>query len=101
MTSITELTKKIVATRAARGFVTDPLKIQLLLTEEIGEISAELKRTWSANYESFDKNDLAEEIADAFVLLVALADQFDIDMAEAVEQKFFRKDQNREWKTAQ
>ena len=100
MTSLQKLTQKIVETRARRGFVTDPLKIQLLLTEEIGEISAALKRTWSANYDPFDKNDLAEEIADAFVLLIALADQFDIDISEAVEKKFFEKDTNRKWKTA-
>jgi NTP pyrophosphatase (non-canonical NTP hydrolase) len=68
---------------------------------KIGEISAALKRIWSANYESFDKNDLADEIADACVLLIALADQFEIDIAAAVEKKFFDKDRNREWKTAQ
>ena len=100
MTSLQKLTQKIVETRAQRGFVTDPLKIQLLLTEEIGEISAVLKRTWSANYAPFAKKDLAEEIADAFALLIALADQFDIDIAEAIEKKFFEKDTNRIWKTA-
>ncbi|MBT7914681.1 hypothetical protein HN588_12320 [Candidatus Bathyarchaeota archaeon] len=36
-----ELVDKIVAKRAERGFVTDPLKIYVLLTEEVGEIAAE------------------------------------------------------------
>lgn len=93
------LAHRIVAKRTERGFVTDPIKIQLLLTEEIGEISAELKRTWSKNYDGFSQERLSEEIADSFVLLVALANEFDIDIEEAVEKKFFDKDQKREWRT--
>lgn len=85
--------------RAERGFVTDPLKIQLLLTEEVGEISAELKRTWSKNYDDFSRERLSEEIADCFCLLAALAHEFEIDIEEAVEQKFFQKDQNRGWQS--
>ena len=34
------------------------------------------------------------------MLLAALATQFDIDMEEAVVDKFFRKDGVREWKSA-
>lgn len=94
-----KLTERIVAKRAERGFVTDPLKIQLLLTEEIGEVSAELKRTWSKNYDTFSQERLAEEIADCFILLTALANEFDIDIEEAVEDKFFNKDQKRQWRT--
>jgi len=79
--------------------VTDPLKLHILLTEEVGEIAAELKRTWSANYDGFSKERLAEEIVDNFCLLAALADQFDIDIELAVREKFFEKDQGREWRT--
>ena len=99
MANLVEIQERIKTMRAQRGFVTDPLKIQLLLTEEVGEISAELKRLWSTNYDAFDKDSLAEEIADVFTLLAALASAFEIDLEQAVESKFFLKDGNREWRT--
>ena len=95
-----ELVNRIVAKRAERGFVTDPLKLHVLLTEEVGEIAAELKRLWSKNYASFDKAKLAEEIADVFCLLSALANEFDIDIERAVEEKFFQADESRTWNSA-
>ena len=100
MTEIKSLQKRIVERREQRGFVKDPLKIHLMLTEEVGEVARELKRTWSPNYEAFDKTKLADEISDVFVFLSALANEFDIDIAEAVEAKFFDKDSKRQWKTA-
>ncbi len=95
-----ELVQKIVAKRAERGFVTDPLKIHVLLTEEVGEIAAELKRTWSKNYSEFSRDKLGEEVADVFCLLAALANEFDIDIERAVEEKFFEADEYRTWKSA-
>lgn len=100
MSTLSQITQRIVAKRAERGFVTDPLKIYTLLTEEVGEIASELKRTWSANYDAFNRAHLADEIADVFVMLVALADQFEIDIEQAVEKKFFGKDAERSWKSA-
>ncbi len=99
MTELCDLQERIRLVRKKRGFVTDPTKIQILLTEEIGEISSELKRLWSRNYDDFDSNRLADEIADVFVLLSALACQFQIDIEQAVESKFFLKDAKRDWKT--
>ena len=98
--NVGELVAKIVKVRAERGFVTDPLKIHLLLTEEVGEIAGELKRLWSKNYDPFDASRLAEEIADVFCLLSALANEFNIDLEQAVQQKFFEADGQRTWKTA-
>lgn len=95
-----ELVQKIVTKRTERGFVTDPLKLHIMLTEEVGEIAAELKRTWSKNYASFDKSKLGEEIADVFCLLAALAHEFDIDIEKAVREKFFEADEARTWKSA-
>lgn len=91
--------RRIKELRQKRGFVTDPNKIQVLLIEEIGEISSELKRRWSQNYDEFTPERLADEIADAFVLLAALASEFNIDIAQAVESKFFSKDSKRLWKS--
>ena len=100
MSDLSELQQRIANTRKDRGFVNDPLKIQIMLTEEVGEISAELKRLWSENYDPFSKDRVANEIADTFVLLSALASEFEIDLAEAVETKFFKADSNRKWASA-
>ena len=100
MSELADLQKTISRTRAERGFVTDPVKIHVLLSEEIGEIASEIKRLWSKNYDDFSRDRLQEEIADVFVLLSALATQFDIDIEEAVVEKFFQKDSTREWKSA-
>ncbi|MFW5830360.1 MAG: MazG nucleotide pyrophosphohydrolase domain-containing protein [Planctomycetota bacterium] len=96
---LSDLTQRIVAKRAERGFVTDPLKLHILLTEEVGEIAAELKRSWSNNYDGFRPDKLAEEIADTFCLLVALADVHGINVGKAVEDKFFTADDSRTWRT--
>ena len=101
MTDLTELQERIAEERGKRGFVTDPVKLGVLLTEEVGEIASELKRLWSINYGEFRADRLEDEIADAFVILAALADQFDIDIGKAVEGKFFGKDAQREWKSSQ
>ena len=101
MTDIGDLQERIAEERGKRGFVTDPIKLGVLLSEEVGEIASELKRLWSKNYDGFRADRLKEEIADAFVILAALADQFDIDIGEAVEAKFFGKDAEREWMSSQ
>ena len=100
MSELADLQKAISKTRADRGFVTYPVKLQVLLSEEIGEIASEIKRLWSKNYGDFNRDRLKEEIADVLVLLAALADEFDIDIEEAVVEKFFQKDGTREWKSA-
>lgn len=88
-------------TRKQRGFTMEPLKIFTLLNEEIGEVATELKKNWSPNYEDSSIEKMAEEIADVQVCLIALANQFDIDIEAAVRDKFLKYDADREWKTAQ
>ncbi len=100
MSELSELQTRISQIRSNRGFVTDPLKIHLLLTEELGEIARELKRLWSTNYEGLSRDRLGDEIADMFALLSALATEFDIDLETAVISKFFGKDSSRLWKSA-
>lgn len=101
MAELSVVQEKIAGIRKERGFVTDPIKIQILLTEEVGEISAELKRLWSKNYDSFSKERVANEIADTFVLLSALATEFDINLEEAVTNKFIKSDSKRKWASAE
>ena len=101
LTNLTNLQERIARERENRGFVTDLVKLAVLLSEEVGEIASEIKRLWSKNYDQFCANRLEEEIADTFVVLAALANQFDIDIEDAIERKFFDKDAQREWKSAQ
>ena len=100
MSELSDLQEKIVQIRESRGFTTDPLKVFILLSEEVGEVATELKKTWSKNFDDFEKQKLEEEIADCFVLLSALASEFDIDIKSAVERKFIEKDAKRKWATA-
>ena len=100
MSSVADLQASIVETRAKRGFVTDPLKLLALLTEEVGEVASEIKGSWSDNYGEFSRNRLKEEIADVFVILTALASRYDIDLEQAVVEKFLEKDASRNWSTA-
>jgi len=78
----------------------DPLRIFVLLDEEVGEVARELKRTWSPNYEAFSKQDLEDEIADVLVCLLALANQFEINVESALARKLLDKDSQRSWKSA-
>ncbi len=100
MAELTDLQARIERTRSERGFTTEPLRLFTLLSEEVGEVAAELKKTWSANYGDLSVDELANELADAFVLLSAIASKFDIDLEAAVESKFFTADAERDWVTA-
>jgi NTP pyrophosphatase (non-canonical NTP hydrolase) len=100
MADLQELQILVHEVRQSRGFTMEPLKIFALLTEEIGEVATELKRTWSPNYDDFSKDSLADELADVQVCLLALANQFDIDLEQALVNKLLKKDSQREWKSA-
>ena len=100
MPELTELQSLIVKVRSERGFTTDPVRIYALLNEEVGEIGGELKKTWSPNYDGFDPSKLADELADAMVLLCALASEFDVELESAVRAKFIDKDSQRHWASA-
>ena len=99
MSELADLQQAISEVRAERGFYTDPGKIMVLPTEEIGEVASQVRKIWSTNHDDFDKGRLEEEIADVFVLLTALANRFDIDIEQAVDRKFFEKDSKRTWRS--
>jgi NTP pyrophosphatase (non-canonical NTP hydrolase) len=101
MADLRELQNLVSKIRQERGFTMDPLRIFVLLDEEMGEIARELKRTWSPNYDLFSKQDLEDEIADALVCLLALANQFEIDVEKALTEKLLCKDSQRKWKSAE
>lgn len=101
MADLRELQSLVSKIRQERGFTMDPLRIFVLLDEEVGEIARELKRTWSLNYDPFSKQDLEDEIADVLVCLLALANQFEIDVEKALTEKLLCKDSQRKWKSAE
>lgn len=101
MTELVELQNQIETVRVERGFTTDPVRLLALLTEEVGEVAGELKKTWSRNYDDLIVDDLADELADVFVLVSAIATAFDVDLETAVRSKFFKADASRRWVTAE
>jgi NTP pyrophosphatase (non-canonical NTP hydrolase) len=101
MAELHEIQSLVANIRRERGFTMDPVRIFALLTEEVGEVAGELKRTWSPNYEAFSREDLGHELADALVCLLALANQFDIDVEAALMEKLVRRDGQRTWKSAE
>jgi NTP pyrophosphatase (non-canonical NTP hydrolase) len=101
MADLRELQSLVSKIRRERGFTMDPLKIFILLNEEIGEVAAELKRVWSSNYDAFSKADLEDELADVLVCLLALANQFEVDLEEVLLKKLVDKDSQRKWKSAE
>ena len=100
MSSLADVQKQIASVRSERGFTTDPVRILALLTEELGEVAAEVKKTWSDNYPDLVPEDLGNELADVLVLVSALASSFDLDLEQAVDAKFFGTDAARTWATA-
>lgn len=98
--SLPDLQAKIAETRASRGFTTDPVHLVVLLAEELGEVAREVKKRWSTNYDAFDGERLAPELADTFVLLSALASEVGVDLETAIDQKFFTTDAERTWRSA-
>ena len=100
MPDLSELQLAIASERRDRGFTSDPVRILTLLIEELGEVARELKKTWSPNYGDLDVERLAPELADVFVLLSALASEFEVDLASAIQSKFFGADAQRRWPSA-
>lgn len=100
MSELLELQLAVAAQRRECGFTTDPVRILILLVEEVGEIARELKKTWSPNYGDLDVERLGDELTDVFVLLSALASAYEIDLASAVQRKFFEADAERRWPSA-
>lgn len=81
-----------------RGFnIEDPSKKMLMLTEEVGEVAKAVRKISGLKFDkSTSQSDLAEEIADVFIVLLGLASRTDVDVAEAVKLKE-EKNSKRSW----
>jgi NTP pyrophosphatase (non-canonical NTP hydrolase) len=82
-----------------RGFNLESLsKKMLMLTEEVGEVAKAVRKLEGLKFSaSTSESNLAEEIADVFIVLLGLASVAKIDVAEAVKLKE-EKNQKRSWK---
>jgi NTP pyrophosphatase (non-canonical NTP hydrolase) len=69
-----------------------------MLTEEVGEVAKAVRKISGLKFDkSTSQSDLAEEIADVFIVLLGLASMTNVDVAEAVKLKE-EKNSKRSWK---
>ena len=65
-----------------------------ILTEEVGEVARLMSRTYGEqSFKESDKNkELADELADVLWVLMCIANQTGVDLTEALEKNFKKKD---------
>ncbi len=78
------LTHHVEAKRRERGFEDTPERLLLLLTEEVGEIATELRKSWKRRQ---DATALGHELIDAVTYVLRLAWTFRVDLEQAVREK--------------
>lgn len=81
-----------------RGFsLEEPAKKMLMLTEEVGEVARAIRKVSGLKFDSStSQSDLAEEIADVFIVLLGLAGITEVDVADAIKSKE-EKNSKRSW----
>jgi NTP pyrophosphatase (non-canonical NTP hydrolase) len=63
-----------------------------ILTEEVGEVARIMSRTYGEqSFKDSDHKDLADELADVFWVLCAIANQTNIDLTKAFEKNIEKK----------
>jgi len=63
-----------------------------VLTEEVGEVARIISRTYGEqSFKESDHKDLADELADVFWVICAIANQTDIDLTKAFEKNIQKK----------
>jgi NTP pyrophosphatase (non-canonical NTP hydrolase) len=87
--SLREVQAYIQKVITARGFDKDtPLYKMVLLTEEVGELAKALRDHLGGQFDAKTTHkDVAEEIADTFICLNALANLLDVDIYDALIAK--------------
>lgn len=98
--SVEEVQKYIKDMIKVRGFKTNLLERMCLLTEEIGELAKEVRK--SEKNISIDSNknynsNLENEITDVFICLMGMCELLDIDIVQGLKNKEAI-NFNREWK---
>ena len=70
--------------RRERGFEDTPERLAMLLSEELGEIATELRKSWKGRA---DVRHLGDELIDALTYVLRLTHTFRIDLEAAVREK--------------
>jgi len=73
-----------------RGFNNSLLERMCLLTEEIGELAKEVRKTDNGLRIDVNKNynsNLENEIADVFICLLGICEYIDMDLVEGLKNK--------------
>lgn len=84
--TLPELQSFIATLIKEKGWSTDPNEIFVLLTEEVGEVAKEVRRTWKKGVADV-RPALAAELADVLFYVADLANVHGIDLAQAVRDK--------------
>jgi NTP pyrophosphatase (non-canonical NTP hydrolase) len=84
--TLPELQTFIAALVDKKGWSKDPNEIFVLLTEEVGEVAKEIRRTWKQGAVAV-RPSLAAELADVLFYVANLASIHGIDLAKAVRDK--------------
>lgn len=98
-TSLKEIQQYINEMIEVRGFDDEtPQDIMLLLTEEIGELAKEVRKTTNIKIEEKAKEqlDLEGEIADVFMYILSMCKATNVDLLEALKNKE-KKNYQRKW----
>ncbi len=88
--SIEELQKYIKDMFEVRGFRTSLLERMCLLTEEMGELAKEVRKTDNNLLIDVNKNynsNLENEITDVFICLMGMCELLDMDIAQGLKNK--------------
>lgn len=88
--TVEELQKYIKNMIEVRGFKTSLLERMCLLTEEIGELAKEVRKTDNNLMVDISKNynsNLENEITDVFICLMGMCDLLDMDIVQGLKNK--------------
>lgn len=88
--SVEDLQKYIKDMIEVRGFKTSLLERMCLLTEEIGELAKEVRKTDNNLAVDIDKNyssNLENEITDVFICLMGMCELIDMDIVQGLKNK--------------
>lgn len=88
--TVEELQKYIKDMIEVRNFRTSLVERMVLLTEEIGELAKEVRKTDNNLLVDVNKNynsSLENEITDVFICLMGMYEQLDIDLVQALKNK--------------
>jgi len=84
--SLAELQAFIAAFVAEKGWTADPDQIYIRMTEEVGEVGKEVRRSWKKGNDAV-REDIGAELADVAMYLLDLANAYGVDLETAIRAK--------------